>query len=349
MVALATVATVIASQAVISGAFSVTRQAVQLGFLPAMTIRQTSRHEGGQIYLPAVNGALFVGVLTLMFAFGSSTRLATAYGFAVTGALLIDTVLMLFVARAGWHWGWGRVGLAAVAFGGVELAFFTGNVVKIFHGGWLPLLIATVVFTLMTTWQRGRQVVTAQRTVQEGPLPAFIEEMHSRPVPRVAGAAVFPHPTKETTPLALLANVRYNHVLHERVVIVSARAANVPTVPPEEAAGRRPRLRRRRDLPPDPVLRLLRGAGHPGDAPPGPGGRAPGDRPRSGHRVLLPLPRLPAGATHARTAQVAEAALHHHGAQRGQPGGVLRPPRGTHRRDGHPYGLLGIPPGRFGR
>ena len=208
MVALATVATVIASQAVISGAFSVTRQAVQLGFLPAMTIRQTSRHEGGQIYLPAVNGALFVGVLTLMFAFGSSTRLATAYGFAVTGALLIDTVLMLFVARAGWHWGWGRVGLAAVAFGGVELAFFTGNVVKIFHGGWLPLLIATVVFTLMTTWQRGRQVVTAQRTVQEGPLPAFIEEMHSRPVPRVAGAAVFPHPTKETTPLALLANVR---------------------------------------------------------------------------------------------------------------------------------------------
>ena len=200
MVVLATAATVIASQAVISGAFSVTRQAIQLGFLPAMTVRQTSRHEGGQIYLPAVNGALFVGVLTLMFAFGSSTRLATAYGFAVTGALLIDTVLMLFVARAGWHWGWGKIVLAAVVFGGIELAFFTGNLVKIFHGGWLPLLIATVVFTVMTTWQRGRQVVTAQRTAQEGPLQAFVEEMHEHPVPRVAGSTVSRIPPRRPRP-----------------------------------------------------------------------------------------------------------------------------------------------------
>jgi KUP system potassium uptake protein len=212
----------------------VTRQAIQLGFLPALTVRQTSRHAGGQIFLPAVNGALFVGVLTLMFAFGSSSRLATAYGFAVTGALLIDTILMLFVARLGWQWSWGKVVLAAVVFGGLEFAFFAGNVVKIFHGGWLPLLIATAMFTLMTTWQHGRRIVTANRTTMEGPLQELVDELHEQALPRVPGTAVFPHPTKETTPLALRANVRYNHVLHECVVIVSARAANVPAIHPEE-------------------------------------------------------------------------------------------------------------------
>jgi KUP system potassium uptake protein len=160
MVVLATMATVIASQAVISGAFSVTRQAVQLGFLPTVTVRQTSEHAGGQIYLPAVNGLLFVGVLTLMFAFGSSARLATAYGVAVTGALLIDTVLMLVVVRVGWKWSIGRVVLMALVFGGLELTFFTGNLVKVVHGGWLPLLIAAAIFTAMTTWQRGRVIVT---------------------------------------------------------------------------------------------------------------------------------------------------------------------------------------------
>jgi KUP system potassium uptake protein len=234
MVVLATAATVIASQAVISGAFAVTRQAIQLGYLPALTVRQTSRHEGGQIYLPAVNGALFVGVLTLMFAFGSSARLATAYGVAVTGALLIDTVLLLVVARAGWGWPWAKVAVAAAVFGGVELTFFSGNLVKILHGGWLPLLIATTVFAVMTTWQRGRQIVTAQRDALEGSLQAFIDDLRLRPVPRVSGTAVFPHPTSETAPLALLANVRHNHVLHERVVIVSARAVTEPTVPAED-------------------------------------------------------------------------------------------------------------------
>ncbi len=233
MVALATMATVIASQAVISGAFSVTRQAVQLGFLPTVTVRQTSEHAGGQIYLPAVNGLLFVGVLTLMLAFGSSARLATAYGVAVTGALLIDTVLMLVVVRVGWKWSIGRVVLMALVFGGLELTFFTGNLVKIFHGGWLPLLIAAAIFTAMTSWQRGRVIVTKRRTEQEGSLRAFIDELHTRPVPRVEGAAVFPHPSKDTAPLALRANVRYNHVLHQTVVIVSARAETVPIMAPE--------------------------------------------------------------------------------------------------------------------
>jgi KUP system potassium uptake protein len=234
MVVLATMATVIASQAVISGAFSVTRQAIQLGFVPALTIRQTSEHEGGQVFLPAVNGVLFVGVMALMLGFGSSARLATAYGVAVTGALLIDTVLLLVVARALWHWrGWQLV-LAAIGFGGVELAFFSGNLVKVLHGGWLPLLIAISVFTVMTTWQRGRVIVTANRTEQEGPLQDFVDRLHDRPLHRVAGTAIFPHPTKDTTPLALRANVRHNHVLHERVVIVSARATTEPRVPADE-------------------------------------------------------------------------------------------------------------------
>jgi KUP system potassium uptake protein len=232
LVVLATAATVIASQAVISGAFSVTRQAMQLGYLPALTVRQTSRHAGGQVYLPAVNTLLFAGVLVLTFAFQSSQRLATAYGVAVTGALLIDTVLLLVVAGAGWKWRPAWIVLAAVFFGGLELAFFSGNLVKVLHGGWLPLLVASTVFTVMTTWQAGRRIVTAQRIAMEGPLRDFVEGLHRQPVPRVAGTAIFPHPTKDTTPLALRANVLHNGVLHERVVIVSARAGTQPTVAP---------------------------------------------------------------------------------------------------------------------
>jgi KUP system potassium uptake protein len=234
MVGLATLATVIASQAVISGAFSVSRQAMQLGFLPAQTVRQTSEHEGGQVYLPGVNGALFAGVLVLVLAFESSARLATAYGVAVTGALLIDTVLMLVVAKHLWHWQPWKLALAAVVFGGVELAYLTGNLVKVTHGGWLPLLVATAVFTIMTTWQRGRRVVTSNRERIEGPLQDFVNELHEHPVMCVPGTAVFPHPTKDTVPLALRANVERNHVRHERVVIVSARAATVPYVDLDE-------------------------------------------------------------------------------------------------------------------
>jgi KUP system potassium uptake protein len=234
MVVLATMATVIASQAVISGAFSVSRQAMQLGFLPAQTVRQTSEKEGGQIYLPAVNGALFAGVLLLVLVFRSSTRLATAYGVAVTGALLIDTILMLVVARYMWHWRPWKLALAAVVFGGIELVYLSGNLVKVTHGGWLPLLVATVVFTVMTTWQRGRKIVTANRQALEGPLQAFVNELHDKPVTLVPGTAVFPHPTKDTAPLALRANVKHNHVRHDRVLIVSAKAATVPFVPREE-------------------------------------------------------------------------------------------------------------------
>jgi KUP system potassium uptake protein len=231
MVLLATAATVIASQAVITGAFSLSRQAVQLGLLPPVTVRQTSEHEGGQIYLPGVNALLFVGVMVVMLTFGSAERLATAYGVSVTGALVIDTVLLLLVARMLWHWRPWQLALAAVAFGGVELTFLAANLSKVAHGGWLPLLIALLVFTVMTTWRRGREIVARNRREREGSLREFIDDLYERGLPRVPGTAVFPHPGKDTTPLALRANVEHNKILHENVLIVSASSANVPHVP----------------------------------------------------------------------------------------------------------------------
>ena len=234
MVVLATFATIIASQAVISGAYSVSRQAVRLGYLPHLTVRQTSTEESGQIYVPAVNWLMFGGVLVLMVAFRSSNRLATAYGVAVTGTLLITTILFLIVAKVIWTWPRWKLIVAAVVFGGVEATFFAANLTKVVHGGWLPLLIAFVIFTVMTTWQRGREIVTARRDDVEGSLDSFVDKLHSSKILRVPGTAVFPHPTKETTPLALRANVEHNHVLHENVVIVSVLADTVPHVPTAE-------------------------------------------------------------------------------------------------------------------
>ena len=234
MVLLATAATVIASQAVVSGAFSVSRQAVRLGFLPHLTVKHTSTRESGQIYVPAVNWLLFGSVLIVMFGFGSSEKLATAYGLAVTGTLILTTSLFLIVASTLWNWAWWKLVLTGVVFGGVELTFFAANLTKVVHGGWLPLLIAAAVVTVMTTWQLGRRIVTDRRTELEGPLAEFVEDVHAREVARVPGAAVFPHPSKETTPLALRANAQFNHVLHEHVVIVSVQSENVPFVDPDE-------------------------------------------------------------------------------------------------------------------
>ncbi|SEI00666.1 MULTISPECIES: potassium transporter Kup [unclassified Leifsonia] len=235
MVILATVATVIASQAVISGAYSLSRQAVQLGLVPPLTIRQTSEREGGQIYLPAINFLLFVGVMAVMLTFGSSERLSTAYGISVTGALVVDTLLLLLVARPLWRWAPWKIVLAAVAFGGLELTFLAGNLSKIINGGWVPLLIAAVVILVMTTWRRGRQLVQSDRRQKEGSLTEFIEHVREQNLPRVPGIAIFPHPNKDTTPLALRANVKHNHVLHEHVVIVAVSTAQVPHVPTTEA------------------------------------------------------------------------------------------------------------------
>jgi KUP system potassium uptake protein len=235
MVLLATLATVIASQAVISGAFSVTRQAVQLGFLPRLTILHTSESEG-QVYVPAVNGLLFVAVVALVLGFGSSAGLASAYGIAVTGTLAIDTILFFVVVRMLWHKPLWVVLSGAAAFLVVDLSFFTANLPKVVQGGWFPLLLALVVFTLLTTWQRGRAIVTERRAEAEGLLRDFVEEIRASKleVIRVPGTAICLTAGKRTTPLALRENVDHNHVLHESVVIVSVETRRVPHVPVAE-------------------------------------------------------------------------------------------------------------------
>jgi len=232
MVLLATVATVIASQAVISGAFSVTRQAVQLGFLPRVTIRHTSEHEIGQVFAPAINRGLFVAVVALVVAFGSSAALASAYGVAVTGTFILNTILFLAVARLLWHRPKRLIALGAVVFLSVEVAFFTASLTKIVHGGWLPLAIASIVFMVLMTWRKGRDIVTANRSREEGPLPEFVEHLDARDVPVVRGhgTAVFLNANPKTTPLALRANVEHNHVLHENVVILSIQTERVPHI-----------------------------------------------------------------------------------------------------------------------
>jgi KUP system potassium uptake protein len=231
LVVLATAATVIASQAVISGAFSVSVQAMKLGFLPHLTVKHTSQRESGQIYVPSVNWLLFGGVLVLIVAFQSSNRLATAYGLAVTGTLLLTTTLFLIYARTAWRWAPWKLVLVGVVFGGIELTYLGANLTKIVHGGWLPLVIAAVVVTVMATWQRGRRIVTRKRAEMEGPLADFLTELRDAGITRVGGTAVFPHPNARTAPLALRANVEFNRVLHEHVVLVSVVAENVPHVP----------------------------------------------------------------------------------------------------------------------
>jgi KUP system potassium uptake protein len=232
MVILATVATVIASQSVISGAFSVTQQAVQLGFLPRLTIRHTSQREVGQVYAPAINLSLFVTVVAIVIAFGSSAALASAYGVAVTGTFILNTILFLAVARLLWHKPRRLIALGAAMFLTVEVTFFAANLTKVAHGGWLPLTIALAVFTVLMTWRKGQEIVSANRSREEGPLRDFIEELDARehPVQRVPGTAVFLNADTQTTPLALRANVEHNHVLHQTVIIVSIETERVPHV-----------------------------------------------------------------------------------------------------------------------
>ncbi len=232
MVVLATVATVIASQAVISGAFSVTRQAMQLGFLPRMTIRQTSEHEVGQVYAPAINTILLVIVLAIVLGFRSSNSLASAYGVAVTGTFVLNTILFLAVARFLWHKPKRLIALGAVVFLSIELTFFSANVSKVVHGGWLPLAIAAIAFTVLTTWRKGREIVTANRIREEGPIRDFVEYLDSDQCParRVPGTAVFLNANPNTTPLAFRANVEHNHVIHEHVIIICINVERIPHI-----------------------------------------------------------------------------------------------------------------------
>jgi KUP system potassium uptake protein len=236
MVFLATIATVIASQAVISGAFSVSQQAVQLGFLPRMTIRHTSESMVGQVYVPAVNAILFFSVIVIVVGFGSPTALANAYGVAVTGTFFLTAVLFLAVARLLWHKPRGLIILGAATFLTIDGAFFLSSLSKVIHGGWLPLVMASGVFLVLLTWRQGSQIVTANRRKVEGPLRDFIEEVDWRgsPVREVSGMSVFLNPDQQTTPLALRVNVGLNGVLHERVIITCVEIERVPHVPESE-------------------------------------------------------------------------------------------------------------------
>ncbi len=231
MVLLATAATVIAYQAVITGAYSVASQAAKLGYLPRLRIAHTSESTIGQIYVPWINWLLMFSVLTLVFAFRSSAALAYAFCMAVTGT--ITTLLFFYVARAKWG-----TPVWVLAIGGgvllfVDLLFVAANMTKLVHGAWLPLLIGLVTFTVMTTWQRGRELVTAARARAEGPLPEFIDDLRSgrASTRQIPGTAVFLNRGKETAPLAMRANVEHNHVRHEHVVILALKTEPVPRVP----------------------------------------------------------------------------------------------------------------------
>jgi KUP system potassium uptake protein len=236
MVFLATAATVIASQAVITGAFSVAHQAVQIGYLPRLHIRHTSQETQGQIYVPSINWVLMVAVLALVFTFESSTALAFAFGMAVTGTITITTLLFFYVARFQWSWPLWRVVPIAGFLLTVDLLFLAANSTKIGHGAWLPVLIAVIVFTILTTWERGREIVLQRRRHEEGPLRGFIDALHEKdpPVQRVSGTAVFLNREPETAPLAMRTSVKHLHALHEHVVILTVVTMPVPRVPPSE-------------------------------------------------------------------------------------------------------------------
>jgi KUP system potassium uptake protein len=234
MVAVATAAAVVASQALISGAFSLTRQAIQLGYSPRMTIRHTSSSEIGQIYLPEVNRLLAFGCVFLVLAFQSSGQLASAYGIAVTGTMTITTILFCFVARDLWRWSrWKVIAIGALLLA-VDLAFLGANLVKIAHGGWFPLLVAAVVYLLMTTWKAGRRIVSATLRENSLPIDLFLADIRRNRPYRVPGTAVFLTSDRTGIPVVLLHHLKHNKVLHERVILLSIEGEDVPQVPPEE-------------------------------------------------------------------------------------------------------------------
>ena len=232
MLILATAATVIASQAVISGAFSVTRQAIQLGYLPRMTIVHTSEREIGQIYIPFLNWTLMLFVMALVLGFQSSSKLASAYGTAVTGTMVIDSLLIAMVMFLLWGWGRRRVFIMVGCFLALDLAFFLANSTKILHGGWFPLAIGLAVFLILTTWKRGRVLLIERLRHDAMPVVDFLASLSDRVV-RVPGTAMFLTGTSEGVPLALLHNLKHNKVIHERVVLLTVIVDEVPFVNPD--------------------------------------------------------------------------------------------------------------------
>ncbi|OYT87196.1 MAG: potassium transporter Kup [Burkholderiales bacterium PBB6] len=235
-VVLAALAAIIASQAVISGAYSMTRQAIQLGFLPRMRVLHTSAMASGQIYVPMVNLLLLVGVVAAVVGFGSSSALASAYGIAVTVTMLITTVLTFFVVRHAWKMSpvvaWG----ATLFFVAIDLALVAGCAVKFFDGGWFPLAMGGALFLLMSTWAKGRQLVLASIREDGLDLPEFLEQISTTQMNRADRTAVYAVADPHTVPQALLHNLKHNQVLHDRNIILTVRFANTPTVPPERRA-----------------------------------------------------------------------------------------------------------------
>ena len=231
MLFLATAATIIASQAAISGSFSVARQAVQLGFLPRLSILHTSKMEG-QIYVPIINWGLCIGVIALTLIFQSADKLGDIYGVAVTGTFILNTVLFIAVARFLWGTPRRRLVPIAILFLTVEVAFFTANIAKIEHGAWLPLVVAAVVSIVMINWRRGQVIVTRNRNAREGPLVEFLERLPSEdpPITKSPGVAVYLNPRKETTPLALRIEVENTRTFSHRVVIVAVDMVSIPHV-----------------------------------------------------------------------------------------------------------------------
>jgi KUP system potassium uptake protein len=230
LVLLSTAATVIASQAVISGAFSLSRQAIQLGLMPPLDIFQTSTRERGQIYIPQVNWLLLLAVLGLVLGFRSSSALASAYGFAVTGTMTMTTVLAAAVMRGVWRWQWPTIAVVLVPIMTVDLALFGSNALKIPSGGWFPLVIGLAVFTIMTTWRTGRRLVLTRLASQAVPLASFLATCEGAPEARVSGTAVFLTAQTENVPVTLLHNLKHNKVLHHTVLLVRVVTKNIPRV-----------------------------------------------------------------------------------------------------------------------
>jgi len=234
MIALATAATVIASQAVISGAYSITRQAVQLGFLPRIHVVHTSAREMGQIYIPSINWTLCAAVILAVVWFGSSSRLAGAYGVAVTATMMVDTLLTFFVIRYAWRYPLWLCLAATGFFLVIDLAFFGATLLKIADGGWFPLAIGACVFAMMSTWRRGREHLFSRLRASSVPLEDFLKSLFLEPPLRVPGTAVFLTATPDATPHALLHNLNHNKVLHERVVFLTVEVREEPWVPNKE-------------------------------------------------------------------------------------------------------------------
>ncbi len=234
LVALGAMAAIIASQALISGAFSLTQQAVQLGYSPRVNIIHTSKSEAGQIYIPEVNTALMIGTLLVVLGFRSSSALGAAYGIAVTGTMGITSILYYVLARSRWNWSVLRAGSLSALFLVIDIAFFSANALKILHGGWVPIAIGLMIFTLMTTWYQGRRIVTKLLVRGSLPIEMFLNSVAEHKPVRVPGTAVFMTSDPDGAPLVLLHHLKHNKVLHEHVVLLSILPANVPEIAESE-------------------------------------------------------------------------------------------------------------------